>query len=133
MNSTSRWTSIDAYIDAALPDRRALLEELRATIHAAAPEAIETISYNMPAFTDHGTLVYFASLKHHVGFYPTAGGIAAFADELSRYACSKGAVRFPIDHPLPLDLIQRIVWFRLEENARAADKRRPAGARSDGR
>ena len=123
----TRWASIDAYIAGVPPDRRPLLEELRAAIRAAAPEAAETISYGMPAFALHGTLVYFASRKHHIGFYPTASGIAAFQEELAAYAGSKGAVRLPLDRPLPLDLIRRIVRFRVEEHRRsAADTAPPA-------
>ena len=131
MNRTTRWASIDAYIAAAPPDRRALLEELRTTIRAAAPEAEETISYGMPAFAQNGTLVYFAALTNHIGFYPTASGIAAFQEELAAYAGTKGAVRFPLNRPLPVDLIQRIVRFRVEENRRqAADKARSTQVRS---
>jgi uncharacterized protein YdhG (YjbR/CyaY superfamily) len=131
MNRTTRWASIDAYIAAAPPDRRALLEQLRAAIRAAAPEAEETISYNMPAFAQNGTLVYFATMKNHIGFYPTASGIAAFQEELAAYAGTKGAVRFPLNRPLPVDLIQRIVRFRVEENRRqAADKARSTQVRS---
>lgn len=133
MTRTTRWTSTDAYIAAALPDRRPVLEELRAAIRAAAPEADEMISYNMPAFAQHGTLVYFATMTNHIGFYPTANGIAAFQEELAAYESSKGAVRFPLDRPLPLDLIQRIVRFRVEENRRqAADKTRTSQGRSRG-
>jgi uncharacterized protein YdhG (YjbR/CyaY superfamily) len=120
MTRTTRWASIDAYIAAAPPDRRARLDELRAAIRAAAPEAEETISYGMPAFAQHGTLVYFAALKNHIGFYPTASGIAAFQEELAAYEGTKGAVRFPLDRPLPLDLIQRIVRFRVEETRQKA-------------
>ncbi len=131
MDRTTRWASMDAYMAAAPPDRRALLEQLRATIHAAAPEAEETISYSMPAFAQDGTLVYFAALKDHIGFYPTASGIAAFDEELAAYEGTKGAVRFPLDRPLPLDLIGRIVRFRVEENRRqAADKARSTQVRS---
>jgi len=131
MDRTTRWASIDAYMAAAPPDRRALLEQLRAAIHAAAPDAEETISYGMPAFAQDGTLVYFAALKDHIGFYPTASGIAAFQEELAAYEGTKGAVRFPLDRPLPLDLIGRIVRFRVEENRRqAADKARSTQVRS---
>src|SRR2546423_5605675 len=131
MNRTTRWASMDAYIAAAPPDRRALLEQLRAAIRAAAPEAEETISYNMPAFAQNGTLVYFATMKNHIGFYPTASGIAAFQVELAAYAGTKGAVRFPLNRPLPVDLIQRIVRFRVEENRRqAADQARSNQVRS---
>ncbi len=131
MNRTTRWASIDAYIAAAPPDRRALLEQLRAAIRAAAPEAQETISYNMPAFAQNGTLVYFATMKNYIGFYPTASGIAAFQEDLAAYEGTKGAVRFPLDRPLPLDLIGRIVRFRVAENRRqVADKSRTSQARS---
>jgi uncharacterized protein YdhG (YjbR/CyaY superfamily) len=133
MNRTTRWASIDTYIVAAPPDRRALLEQLRAAIRAAAPEAEETISYNMPAFAQNGTLVYFATMKNHIGFYPTASGIAAFQEELAAYEGPKGAVRLPLNRPLPVDLIQRIVRFRVEENRRqAADKARSTQVRSSG-
>lgn len=132
MNRTTRGASIDAYIAAAPPDRRGLLDELRVAIRAAAPEAEETISYGMPAFALKGTLVYFATMKNHIGFYPTASGIAAFQEELAAYESSKGAVRFPLDRPLPLELIQRIVRFRVEENRRTADKARPSQVRSSG-
>jgi uncharacterized protein YdhG (YjbR/CyaY superfamily) len=129
MNKTTRWASIDAYIAAAPPDRRPVLDELRAIIRAAAPEAQETISYNMPAFAQNGTLVYFASMTNHIGFYPTASGIAAFQEELAAYKGTKGAVHFPLDRPLPVELIQRIVRFRIEEDSRkAADKARRAQA-----
>ncbi len=124
---------MDAYIAAASADRRAVLEELRAAIRAAAPEAEETISYNMPAFAQHGTLVYFASMTNHIGFYPTGSGIAAFQEELAAYAGTKGAVHFPLDQPLPVDLIQRIVRFRVEDNRqKAADTARSRHTRSSG-
>lgn len=79
----------------------------------------------MPAFVQDGALVYFAALKNHIGFYPTPSGIAAFQDELSAYEGTKGAVRFPVDRPLPLDVIGRIVRFRVDENrTKAADRAR---------
>jgi uncharacterized protein YdhG (YjbR/CyaY superfamily) len=87
----------------------------------------------MPAFAQHVTLVYFALQKNHIGFYPTASGIAAFQEELSAYESSKGAVRFPLDRPVPLELIQRFVRFRVEENRRkAADTARSSQVRSSG-
>jgi uncharacterized protein YdhG (YjbR/CyaY superfamily) len=133
MSKTARWASIDAYIAAAPPDRRPVLDELRGIMRAAAPEAQETISYNMPAFAQNGTLVYFATMTNHIGFYPTASGIAAFQGELAAYAGTKGAVHFPLDRPLPLDLIQRIVRFRVEANRRkAADKARRSQVRAPG-
>jgi uncharacterized protein YdhG (YjbR/CyaY superfamily) len=119
----SGFQSIDEYIATFPADIQALLETVRATIKAAAPGAEERISYQMPAFALHGNLVYFAALKDHIGLYPTSSGIAAFKDELAGYTSTPGAVRFPIDQPLPLDLISRIVRFRVAENlSRAAAK-----------
>jgi uncharacterized protein YdhG (YjbR/CyaY superfamily) len=97
-----------------------ILRDMRATIRAAAPDAEERISYQMPAFALNGILVYFAALKNHIGFYPTSSGIEAFRQELSAYEGSKGAVRFPIGEPLPKDLITRIVRYRVAENLKSA-------------
>jgi uncharacterized protein YdhG (YjbR/CyaY superfamily) len=116
-----RFGSIDEYIAAFPEDIQKLLEEVRATVRAAAPEAEERISYQMPAFAQKGILVYFAAMKHHIGFYPTSSGIQAFQAELSPYKTSKGAIQFPLDKPLPLDLITRIVRFRVEENLKKAE------------
>jgi uncharacterized protein YdhG (YjbR/CyaY superfamily) len=117
--------TIDEYIAMFPEDIQVTLQALRATIHAAAPDAVERISYQMPTFAQEGNLVHFAVLKNHIGFYPTSSGIAAFEQELSRYEGTKGAVRFPKDQPLPMDLISRIVRFRLSENLdRAALKAR---------
>jgi uncharacterized protein YdhG (YjbR/CyaY superfamily) len=128
------YTSIDEYIAAYPKDVQALLEAMRTAIHAAAPDAEERISYQMPAFALEGNLVYFAALKHHIGFYPTSSGIAAFQQELSAYEGSKGAVKFPIDKPLPLELIGRIVQFRVAENQERAQAkaRKKASARTAG-
>ena len=116
--------SIDEYI-ATFPDEvQKMLQELRAAVRAAAPDAVEKISYQMPAFAYHGNLVYFAAFKNHIGFYPAPRGIEAFAQELSLYDGSKGAIRFPIDKPLPLELIGRIVQFRAAENKKKAEKKR---------
>ncbi|NCC34429.1 MAG: hypothetical protein EOM24_20805 [Chloroflexia bacterium] len=109
------------------------LQALRAAIRAAAPEAEEAISYQMPTFRLHGNLVHFAAFKGHIGFYPTPSGIAAFEERLARYKSSKGAVQFPLDEPLPLDLVAEMVRFRVAENIAAAEakaaKRRAARAR----
>ena len=122
---TTQRDPIDAYI-ASFPEHiQALLQALRAAIRAAAPDAEEKISYQMPTFALHGNLVHFAAHPHHIGFYPAPSGIAAFAEELAPYKSSKGAVQFPLDQPLPLDLIRRIVEFRVEENRAAAQARRP--------
>jgi uncharacterized protein YdhG (YjbR/CyaY superfamily) len=112
--------TIDAYIAAFPADVRARLEAMRATIHAAAPDAEECISYAMPAFRQNGILVYFAAQKDGIGFYPTSSGIAAFQQELSGYKSTKGAVRFPHSQLLPLDLITRMVQFRVNETVSKA-------------
>ncbi len=125
--------AIDEYIATFPEDVQALLQAVRATIHAAAPDAEERISYQMPAFAQEGNLVYFAALKNHIGFYPTSSGIAAFQQELSAYESSKGAVKFPKDQPLPMELITRIVRFRVTENLnRAAAKSRTKAQRRKG-
>jgi uncharacterized protein YdhG (YjbR/CyaY superfamily) len=115
--------SIDQYIATFPPAIQALLESVRATIKAAAPDATERISYQMPTFWLNGNLVHFAALKNHIGFYPTPSGIEAFQAETSMYKSTKGALQFPLDQPLPLDLIRRIVEFRVAENrSKAAAK-----------
>ncbi|MCK7528809.1 MAG: DUF1801 domain-containing protein [Ignavibacteriales bacterium] len=101
-------------------DIQAILEELRKTIREAAPEATETISYQMPTFRLNGNLVHFAAYENHIGFYPAPSGITAFKKELSVYKNAKGSVQFPINKPLPFDLITRIVQFRVIENLEKA-------------
>jgi uncharacterized protein YdhG (YjbR/CyaY superfamily) len=113
-------TSIDGYIASAPKDIQKLLEEIRATIKAAAPGAEETINYGIPTFTLHGNLVHFAAFKKHIGFYPTPSGIEAFRDELSNYEGAKGSVQFPFSKKLPLALITKIVKFRVKENQERA-------------
>jgi uncharacterized protein YdhG (YjbR/CyaY superfamily) len=116
--------SIDEYI-AAFPKRmQLLLKQMRTALREAAPGAEEKISYRMPAFALKGILVYFAAHKNHIGFYPTASGIQAFQKELSAYEGSKGAVRFPLDKPLPLQLIAKIVKWRVAENLKKAEATR---------
>lgn len=110
------YENIDQYISGFPPAVQEVLQSLRQVIKEAAPDAVEKISYQMPAFALNGILVYFAAYKKHIGFYPTASGIQKFAAELSGYNLSKGTVQFPIDHPLPYELITRIVKFRVEEN-----------------
>jgi len=114
------YRTIDEYIAMFPAETQKILQELRATIHAAAPGAVEKISYQMPAFALKGNLVYFAAWKDHIGFYPTSSGTQAFQQEISTYEFSKGTVKFPIDQPLPLDLISRIVKFRVAENLKKA-------------
>ena len=118
-------STIDEYVRAFPRDVQKKLSDLRATIRRAAPDAIEKIAYRMPTFFQKKNLVHFAAYEHHIGFYPTPSGIAAFKDELTRYVTSKGAIQFPIDEPLPLDLVTRIVKFRVAENeAKAVAKKR---------
>ena len=118
-------TTIDEYIAGFPPDVQAILQKIRATIRTAAPQAEETIKYQMPTFTLHGNLVHFAAFKNHIGFYPVPTGIEAFKKELSIYQSGKGSVQFPLDQPIPYGLISKIVKFRVKENlAKAAAKRK---------
>lgn len=119
-----QFKSIDEYIATFPKDVQDKLESLRKAIRESAPEAEEAISYMMPAFKLNGPLVYFAAHKRHIGFYPTASGISAFKDELSRYKQSKGAVQFPLDEPVPLGLVRKMVRFRVKENTAKAKKNR---------
>ncbi len=112
-----KFRSIDEYISACPVGVRTTLEEIRRNIRLAAPGATEAISYQIPTFKLNGDLVYFAAFKSHIGFYPTSSGIKAFREELSPYECSIGAVRFPLDRPIPFELVRRIVAFRVEENS----------------
>lgn len=113
--------TIDEYI-AGFPDEvREILEKIRMTIRNAAPEAQETIKYRMPTFTLKGNLVHFAAFKKHIGFYPVPTGIEQFKDELCVYEGGKGSVQFPLDKPIPYDLIGRIVQFRVKENLAKAE------------
>jgi uncharacterized protein YdhG (YjbR/CyaY superfamily) len=115
MNNTFK--DISEYIKSFPSDIQKLLEQIRATIQENAPEAIESISYGMPAFKTHGKpLVYFAAFKNHIGFYATPTGHKEFAADLSKYKQGKGSVQFPLDKPIPLDLIGRIVEFKAKHN-----------------
>jgi len=113
-----RYQSIDEYIQSFPEHAQAKLKQLRSLIREIAPEAQEKISYQMPAFYLDGNLVYFAAFSRHIGFYPTSSGIANFRSELSKYKSSKGAVQFPLDEPFPVELIKRIVRFRVQENSK---------------
>ncbi|PZF90913.1 hypothetical protein C1903_01250 [Listeria ivanovii] len=123
MDNKLEFSTIDEYIVGTPPETQPILQKIRETIQAAAPEATEKISYQMPTFYFEGNLVHFALAKKHFGFYPTSSGIAAFEPELGEYKHSKGAVQFPIDQPVPYDLIAKMVTFRLAENKqKAAEK-----------
>jgi uncharacterized protein YdhG (YjbR/CyaY superfamily) len=117
------FSSIDEYIATFPEPTQEILQTLRATIKAAAPDAKEKISYQMPTFDLKGNLVHFAAYPKHIGFYPAPRGIEVFKEELSIYKGAKGSVQFPIDEPLPLDLISRIVTFRVAENLKKAEEK----------
>jgi uncharacterized protein YdhG (YjbR/CyaY superfamily) len=108
--------TIDEYIAACPADVQPVLNQIRAVIREAAPDAVEKISYQMPCFYLKGNLVYFGVHTRHIGFYPTGSGIAAFREQLAPYKSSKGAVQFPLDQPIPYDLIRKIVEYRVAEN-----------------
>lgn len=116
MEKTIQPKTIDAYIAGFPKEIQQRLEEVRTAIRKAAPEARETISYAIPTFTLNGNLVHFAAFKNHIGFYATPTGHEAFKEELSVYKQGKGSVQFPLEKPLPLNLISRIVKFRVEQN-----------------
>jgi uncharacterized protein YdhG (YjbR/CyaY superfamily) len=127
--TTPRTTAkdIDEYIAAFPPDVQGILQKIRSTIQTAAPEAQETINYAIPTFTLHGNLVHFAAFEKHIGFYPTPNGVEKFKNELSAYKMAKGSVQFPLDEPIPYDLISEIVKYRVQENlARAEAKKKKA-------
>ena len=113
--------TIDEYIAGFPKDVQAILQRIRMTIREAAPDAEEKISYQMPTFTLKGNLVHFAAFKNHIGFYPIPSGIEEFKEELSAYQQGKGSVQFPLDKPIPYDLISRIVKFRVKENLAKAE------------
>jgi uncharacterized protein YdhG (YjbR/CyaY superfamily) len=122
---TSNYKSIDEYIGTFSEDVQAILEEMRETIKKAVPEAKEAISYQMPAFKVNGkNLAYFAAFKHHIGFYPIPASIDAFKHELSPYKQGKGSVQFPIDRPIPFDLVARIVIYRAKQLMKAGSPER---------
>jgi len=116
--NAKKFTTIDEYIAGFPQDVQQVLRELRAVIKQAAPQATERISYGMPGFYQNGMLVWFGGHAHHIGFYPTGEGVEVFKEELSGYKSSKGAVQFPLDQPMPYELIRRIVKHRVEQNTR---------------
>ncbi|HUM06335.1 MAG TPA: DUF1801 domain-containing protein [Terriglobales bacterium] len=123
MNNPAK--DIDSYLAGVPEEARRTLEELRKAIRSAAPKATECISYAMPAYRYHGVLVYFAAFKDHCSFFPGAGVLKSYQDELRAYSTSKGTIRFPIDKPLPAALVKKMVKARVKENeARAESKSR---------
>jgi uncharacterized protein YdhG (YjbR/CyaY superfamily) len=121
MNNKQTQT-VDEYISSFHKEVQEKLQQLRQAIHEAAPEAQETISYQMPAFKQNGVLVWFAAFKGHIGFYPKTSAMGTFRDKLKNYKTSKGTIQFDLDKPLPLDLVGEIVRFRLKENEEKSSK-----------
>jgi len=120
---TTQTATINEYIAGFPESTQLILEELRATIRKVAPTAQESINYGIPTFTLNGNLVHFGGFKNHIGFYPAPSGIEAFKKELSVYDGAKGSIKFPLDKPLPLGLITKIVKFRVKENVEKAAKK----------
>ena len=117
---------VDSYIASFPRDHKALLKKVQRTIRAAAPEASEVISYNIPAYRQNGMLVYFAGFKHHIGLYPPVRDSTVLEKAVAKYAGPKGNLQFPYDEPLPLALITRIVRHNVKQDlARAAGKKKP--------
>jgi len=108
--------TIDEYIHDFPDDIQYILGKIRRIVQGLAPDATEVISYQMPTFKLNGNLVHFAAFKNHIGIYPTSSGVEAFKKELALYQSSKGSIQFPLDHPIPYDLIEKIVEFRIKEN-----------------
>jgi uncharacterized protein YdhG (YjbR/CyaY superfamily) len=119
--------NIDEYIATFSPEVQTILKRIRRTIHDVAPDAQETISYQIPAFRLNGTLVYFAAFKNHIGFYPPVSGDARLEKAISPYAGEKGNLRFPLDQPIPYGLIERIVKLRVKQNLAKAAARGKRG------
>lgn len=131
--ATARVTfpSVDAYIESSPAEVQPLLRKIRSVIRKAAPDAEETISYQMPAFRQHGILLYFAAFKNHIGLYPPIRGDARLEKAVAPYAGEKGNLRFPLDQPIPFELIERITRFRARQDAAiAAAKRKRRGTAS---
>jgi len=112
--------TIDEYIALYPPEIQTIMQSVRQVIRLAAPMAKEAISYQMPTFKLNGNLIHFAAHRHHLGLYPAPSGILAFQSELKGYVTSKGAIQFPFDQPIPLDLIRKITEFRVRENCSPA-------------
>lgn len=121
MTERSQATTIDEYIAGFPPEIQEILQQVRATVRAAAPDAVEAIKYGIPTLVLKGNLVHFAAFKHHIGFYPDPSGMGQFAEELAPYTQAKGSVQFPLDQPIPYDLIRRITEYRVAENVAKAE------------
>jgi uncharacterized protein YdhG (YjbR/CyaY superfamily) len=116
--------NIDEYIGRFSENIQEKLQKIRITIRTAAPSAIETISYQMPAFKLGGILVYFAAFSNHISFFPTSSGVKKFQKELKEFETSKGTIKFPLDKPIPYELISKITIFRVKENTEKINKKK---------
>ncbi len=121
---TNKSDAIENYISAFPKETQKILQQVRSAIRKAAPAAEETINYGIPTFTLNGNLVHFAGYENHIGFYPTPSAIEAFKKELSIYKGAKGSVQFPIDKPMPLALITKIVKYRVKESMEKANAKK---------
>lgn len=125
MNSSrSIARSVDEYFESLSGDTLKKMQQVRQVIRESAPEAEEKISYAIPTFYLHGNLVHFAAFKNHIGFYPGSGGIQAFDKELTSYKRAAGSVQFPLSEPMPINLIKKIVKYRVKENMEAAKQKK---------
>ena len=122
MEPKRRYKTVDEYIAAFPENVQGVLQKLRQTVREAAPEAVEVISYGMPAYRQNGVLVWFAAHKNHIGFYPYAATIEAFRKQLAKYETSKGTIKFPLDQPVPFELVGEMVKFRVKENLHKKSK-----------
>jgi uncharacterized protein YdhG (YjbR/CyaY superfamily) len=125
MSPGSSPTTVDEYIAGFPKDVQKILKAVRAVVSVAAPDAQERIAYQMPTYTMGKNLAHFAAFKNHIGFYPTPNGISSFEKQLSKYKRGKGSVQFPIDKPMPLALIKRMVEYRVKEQKKKNAK--PSG------
>ena len=123
MESSKKFGSVEEYFESVSDKAKPLLQQMRNAIKEAAPEAQEVISYNMPAFKLNGVLVYYAAWKNHVALYPASAFNSDFADDLSAYKHSKGTLQFPIEEGIPIDLVKKIVLYRVHENQEKAQKK----------
>ncbi len=129
--ATKAFKTVDEYFSSLSKESKATLQEVREEIKQAAPKAEEVISYNIPGFKLNGILVAYAAFKEHAGFYPTPSGIEAFKAELSKYKSAKGSVQFPMDKPIPIALIKKIVKYRVREEEAKGKKKAEAKAKEN--
>ncbi len=123
MERKKGFKTVDEYIASFPENIQKILQDLRKVIREAAPQAKEVISYQMPAFKQNGILVWFSAFKNHIGFFPTALGVEAFKEKLTNYETSKGTIRFPINEPIPFDLVKEIVKYRVNQDATKKTKK----------